>query len=152
MFIFVLVANMVSALMVCCGAIQMYHVIDGAQQSQGAYLFFSQLGQACLPMLGGVMLYGLIQIAQLLEQLTLTSQFVEEDRPAPVSKAKAKKKISPASAEPFFGSAVSEENRDAAQPSKRPLPPIPNLEIIPDPDEAPRKEKNDDGMSFFHMN
>ncbi len=154
MFIFVIVANVIAALMACCGAIQMYHVIDSAQRSQGALLFFTQLGEATLPLLGAAILYGLVQISQFLEVLSIQQQYTTvRDIPSEPIKPKPKKKKESANQGSFFGSAVNEPDPVENKSIGRVLPPIPELEIMPDPDEAPPvKKTDDDGMSFFRMN
>ncbi len=153
MFIFVLLGNLVAALMACCGAIQMYHVIHGAQKSQGALLFFTQLGEATLPLLGAAILYGLVQISQFLETLCIQQQYsVPELEEEPI-KPKAKKKKPAVKQEAFFGSVINEPDQEEPKVKGRVLPPIPELEILPDPDDSQSsKNKDDDGMSFFRMN
>lgn len=164
MFIFVIAANIIAALLGCCGLIQIYHVIANSQQSQGAQHFFSQLSDASLPLLGAAILYGLAQACQLLENIAFQQQLVADETITPVNHVKparqsktspakaspAKQKKKEEGATPFFGEAVVEPDPEPEEPMQRVLPPIPELEIISEKDLRPAKEK-DDGLSYFRV-
>ncbi len=159
MFIFVILANAVAALMACCGLIQMFYVISGAKQTDGALSFFTQLGQASLPLCVGLILYAFVLMCQFLEKLELQQggEVRDEDFISPVKTIlnKVKKESKKEDDVPFFGAAVVEPEQPQEKPKARVLPPLPELQIMEDPEEVDeRTEKQEDdneGMSFFRM-
>lgn len=153
MFIFVILAYVVIAAMASCGVINAYGVIANSEQDMGLYVFFGQMGNALLPLLGATLLFGLLQVAQLLESIYFHLENDEDEPITPVRKKKVQEDDAP-----FFGLAVVEDKAD--KPGHSPFPPVPAVlpkeepeaSSVAQPVNASQSKEQEDDMSFFRMN
>lgn len=159
MFIFVVSAYVLVAAMAGCGLINAYGVIVNSEQDMGVYAFFTQMGAALLPLLGAVLLMGVLQMAQLLESILFHLEN-GKDEAEPQVQAPRKKKRKQEEETPFFGEAVLREQNGQRSMTK-PVPSAPpsaaspveqaSTELTPEP-PAREESQEDDSMSFFRMN
>lgn len=152
MFIFVILAYVVIAAMACCGVINAYGVIANSEQDMGVYAFFGQMSTALLPLVGATLIFGLLQVAQLLESIYFHLENGNEEPEAPVRKKKVVEDDTP-----FFGAAVVEEKLhqpiNIAPPSASAEIPSAEPAVTTEPQavHSPQPKEQEDDMSFFRM-